>query len=340
MKKFQYIDFASLILSLMVVFIHVSSEIIAVYPKEGWLYPYVFIIWKLCSYAVPAFIFLSGFKLFLNEKIMDMSYGLYLKKRLKSIVVPYVIWFCIYYLYFIRYGYYTFNGVEMIKMFFLGNLVSHFYFITIIVQFYLLFPLWKTMLKAKPWIGITIALGLTLFLKHLMGTNGFIYIDRVFSTYLIYWILGCYMGRYKDVIIKKMIPYNGIILGVFVVMAFVHIYRSVDQSLYNVLYPHAEEWHILFCVLGALATLSFSHGLAEKSKVARALAEKFGPLTFQVYLLHVLVIYIVNDQLIKYDFTLGMRFGIRFIMTYSISFFMAWLLHNTLQKYKGLMKRA
>ena len=92
--------------------------------------------------AVPGFIFISGLTLAYSYKEPKINnIYLFYKKRFINVVIPYVIWTLIYYLvYIILYNY------EISLKFFLerlinGSMTYHLYFIIIIIQFYILFPM-------------------------------------------------------------------------------------------------------------------------------------------------------------------------------------------------------
>ncbi|MBE6008868.1 MAG: acyltransferase, partial [Lachnospiraceae bacterium] len=179
-KRKTEISFINILLCLLVIFIHVSSEPVTVLDKTGLEYMLVVIPWKLSSFAVQGFVFLSGLKLFVSgaDKI---NYSKYYLSKIKNIIIPYILWVMIYYVYFMRRGYFGFSISQLAENILLGNLVSHFYFIVVIVQFYLLAPLWiKLVKKTSPVITVIMALMVTvIFGKYFTHTvsvlgNGYV----------------------------------------------------------------------------------------------------------------------------------------------------------------------
>ena len=75
----------------MVVFIHVSSIPVSQLQKDSLQYLGVMLPWRLSAFVVQGFIFLSGLKFFMKgtEKF---NYLTFLKKRIKTILLPYIIW--------------------------------------------------------------------------------------------------------------------------------------------------------------------------------------------------------------------------------------------------------
>lgn len=81
------IAFLRLPLTLLVVFIHVpfnSSDEFSVIFHKFW-------IEGICSIAVPAFFFISGF-LFFTKEFSWKTYGSKLKRRIRTLLVPYLAW--------------------------------------------------------------------------------------------------------------------------------------------------------------------------------------------------------------------------------------------------------
>lgn len=182
----QEIGLVSVCLCILVVFIHVSSWTIQDMDKQSVQFILLLTPWRLSAFVVQGFIFLSGLKLFLSQK--PFSYGAFLRSRAKKILLPYLIWVGLYYAFFIAIGWYRFSLLDLAEYIFLGTLCAHFYFIVIIVQFYLLMPLFRALLSrfdARLLCAVTLLL--TILFKLFVH---FQYDDRVFCGYLFYFMLG------------------------------------------------------------------------------------------------------------------------------------------------------
>ena len=154
----------NVILALLVIFIHISSNPVSVLDKTQLPYMIVLTLWRLSQFVVQGFIFLSGLKMFLN-KGDDFNYKKFYVSRFKNIVIPYILWVIIYYVYFWHHGYFLpdqNHASELAKYVLKGNLVSHFYFVVTIVQFYALAPVWVFVArKTKPVLSIAASLVIT-----------------------------------------------------------------------------------------------------------------------------------------------------------------------------------
>ena len=122
----------------------------------------------IASFAVPVFIFLSGFVLIYNYKDKPLSFGTiiqFYKKRLIYIVVPY-LFFSVFYFAFIQWWYYDVSDFwllleQFLHAFFIkGGTMYHLYFMYIIVQFYILFPLIWMFFKQRWLCAFAVPIGL------------------------------------------------------------------------------------------------------------------------------------------------------------------------------------
>ena len=208
------ISYLNILLCLFVIFIHIISFAVSGFEAGTLSYNLAMFPWRMVSFVVQGFILLSGVKLFLTKKD-EMSYGRYLVSRIKGVILPYIFSFVIYYIfYFVVYDY-PLDIVFILKHLVLGSLVCHFYFIPLLFQFDLLFPLWKKVINGtSPLIVIPFTLMISMIMEvslpsmisNIFPNVSFIYNDRIFTTYLVYWVIGCYIGKYYgefENIVKK-----------------------------------------------------------------------------------------------------------------------------------------
>ena len=94
-NKITYISF---ILSLGVIFIHTDNR--EVYNLDsGFVYELETRIWQICTnVCVPMFFIMSAFLFYQNLNTDNLQRKL--KSRIRSLVIPYLIWNAIYYIFF------------------------------------------------------------------------------------------------------------------------------------------------------------------------------------------------------------------------------------------------
>lgn len=111
-------------------------------------------LFHLLKFAVPAFIFITGLVLFYNywERV---DYFSFIRKRTKEILVPYFVWSAVYLsLQPISPDSAGRSAWGILKAILTGSASYHLWFVVMIFQFYLLYPLWQRMFHAvRKWTG-------------------------------------------------------------------------------------------------------------------------------------------------------------------------------------------
>jgi len=301
---------------MLVIFAHISSKAIEAYGANSTVslqYLFAFMSQRYTRFVVPGFIFMGGLKLFLHKK-EKFSLGKFYVKRLRSIVLPYLAWVIIYYLYIIAKNNVPFNAVELAKYFAVGNIAAHLYFVVVIVQFYLLAPLWIKMTeKASVAIMLVFSLMITIIISqelpniiYYIFADGFYFekTDRVFLTYLIYWVGGCYAGlnygKFKEMLVKN----RWLITAFFGISTFANTYFSYLQFGKGTWLSFLELTHMLFCMSAVLFFFMLSTWIADKKiKSGRGLVtraiKRIDGVTYGIYLSHIFVIYVADDLILR-----------------------------------------
>lgn len=360
-RKLTHFDILNVILCLFVVFIHVSSEPVGSYDKSSLLYFLTFAAQKAVSFVVPGFIFLSGYKLMRKYKNSQFVYKDFLKGRLMKIYLPYLFAATVYCLYFQYREFMQLTPAVWLENMLLGTTASPFYFIVIIFQFYLLMPLWLKLFKGKPRpvVLLCASLLITLLSKQFLATADFAgetlpnivfvrYNDRIFISYLLYWVMGCLLAHFEEQISQYINAAIGrrsaMILLICAAVASIHIYISYRMSRGQFWYGYAETLHIAFCALSIAAFLlicRFLLNLIHKlPDFITKLFSTFNALTFDIYLWHCIFVYIIDNHFyIKGITSISQRFLLRFIFVYAVSIALAYLLHLSKRVASRTVKR-
>lgn len=202
-RRLEELSILNVLFCMLVVLIHVLSHAVSALDRTGWQYALVLIPQRLAFVSVPGFFFLSGLKLTLPRET-EPSLGAYYLGRLKKLFFPYLLAAVIYYLTFIRLGWYTFSPAQLVRETALGTLSAQFYFLIALMQFILLAPLFRYLARRyAPALLLPLALGITWLssmyfnsvLQLFDPSAAFPYGDRIFTSYLVYYLAGCCAGQ-------------------------------------------------------------------------------------------------------------------------------------------------
>ncbi len=288
MEKRKEIDFVNILLCVLVMLIHILSRSVASLDKASIQYLAVLVPSRLASFVVQGFIFLSGMKYFMKYKQNNFKYLPFIKSRARTILVPYILWNVIYYLALIPLGYFNFSIFELMKFIAMGNMISHFYFVVVIMQFYLLMPLWLVLLK-KTDERLLLLLSFALMIAFgQYFAAGFIYNDRIFLKYIFYWIAGCVVGRhikeYFEFINKSRLKIILIYADIALIDCICTYYNNTEGYVAGL-----ETIHIIYCAVSILFVFAICGKLL--GYVDKAIFGIINRQSYNIYLSHCLVLY-------------------------------------------------
>ncbi len=194
----------------------------------------------LSKFAVPLFVFITGLVLFYNYD-GDVRYSVFIRKRFRDIVLPYLPWAIWYAIVFQHLNVLEAGSLSKLALLILtGKASYHLWYVVMIVQFYLLFPLlqrlvrkWKPTSVTKAAVVISL-LGMLYVL--LMQQWGVIYrmaaahnipvlssyftkyLDRNALMFFFYFALGAAAGLYLEFWRAWMMRFRYVIIGVYGIM--------------------------------------------------------------------------------------------------------------------------
>lgn len=312
------LSFTNVLCCLLVIFIHVNSEAVSTLDKSSIWYAISFVLWQSASFSVYAFIFLSGIKQFskTNIKISD-----FYKKRLVKIALPYLLWVCIYYAYDVYMGIEIFDLKTLLYYMYSGDYVGHFYFVIIILQFYILMPLWIKLFKiANPKIMLTISFVISaLSWEILPGLIEFRFFDRIFTTYIFFWTLGAYIGMNYENAKSILLKYKNTIYTMFCIMLVGAVGFLYVTNVNEIYYGFTEYIMMAYRIVAVIFIFTLS-----LSGINKICENKFISLidmsSYNIYLSHLLVqkhvVYLLNTYAI---WRISHRMFIRSFTVYVIS---------------------
>jgi peptidoglycan/LPS O-acetylase OafA/YrhL len=296
--KLYEIDIVRAIAIISVLLIHGTSQgtVLPVGSKTQAIY---YVINILSSFAVHVFILVSGlvlfYKYFDNWNINQDTKIFYLK-RLRQTVFPYILWSFIYYL-FIQLSsthHLSFDVVKFIKMLKWGDAYYHLYFLILIVQLYLVFPLVISLAKRyvffRKWILLFGVLAQSVFYIYAHWFHPILHKASLFPNYAAVFSLGAFIGIYYD----RFVVWNnkhirwifplGVLSGLFLSSMYLlsqfRIY-SFENTFYETgLVIYSMSMGVILIWVGRLLVTQVPLGALTKGLLA------IGKASFGVYLMH------------------------------------------------------
>ncbi len=286
---------------LLVVLIHVLSQPVTVLDHSSWQYALVLITQRLSLAAVYGFFVLSGVKLMLPRR-RPVSLGKYYLGRIRRLVLPYLLAAFLYYLYFVHVlHYFPFSLTDFLGYLKWGDLSGQFYFLYPLFQLVLLSPLIRYIVQRQsPLLVIPVSLFVTWLssehLNDLLATFSpgltFGHSDILFTTYLVYYVVGCYIGLYWDSFESFLKENRALITGLFVVFA------SADGLGSWLLFSGRREvvWLNFTHVMYSLVCVLFLFLVVPKGGQPSGAVQKLDRASYLIYLYHCLAVTAFNAE--------------------------------------------
>lgn len=307
-KRKPELEWLSLAFCLMVLFSHCSGHPITHLRTDSWQFALVLLLQRLSYVSVYGFFVLSGLKLTLPRS-KPIHWPTYWKGRAKALLLPYLIANVVYYSFYCWGIHWYIPSWEMFLGYLLhGNLVSPFYFLIVMFQFTLLAPAIKWVAEHVPPalalpIALVISWGSEMYLADLIGMAipGYHYrwADRTFTTYLVYYLGGCYIGgnyqRFTQWVKKLRLP----IFLLFLALAGADLYLLWRLRVKSIWSELVVPSHLAYLLAAILFCFYVALWLDRPLPKVLARVEKAG---FLVYLYHSILISALE--------WLSMRFGI------------------------------
>lgn len=157
--RIRELDIVRAVAILGVLIIHITAQATVEIPPGSRSQIIYLVVNKLNNFAVPVFVMISGLVLFYrysgqwNGREALKFYG----KRIQYILLPYLLWAFFYYIYYQWLPEKNWAAVQVDWLRFAdalrwGQTSYHLYFIVLILQFYLLFPLLMTAVQRWAWL--------------------------------------------------------------------------------------------------------------------------------------------------------------------------------------------
>lgn len=317
-EKIEELDLLRALAAVAVILIHVTATPLVLGVK-GSLYHYLITAGnQLARFSIPAFIFITGFVLFYNyRECKSIDWHKFFAKRFSFILVPYLAWSTFYFLFkqYINFRQISIEQIwpEFLWALLLGESYYHLYFVILISQFYILFPLilplWK---RVQGRGGLVTLLVLTLYFiwvyllfNNIKPGNSWVviflfhYQGKLFLTWLGFFVLGAYCGSrlevFRQFIVQrlKLLVLGAIVLWVAMALEF---YSRIADPAISVAYAATSirPLGIVFTLVTIMAIMALARKYVINSKVWGPRVKAYADRSYGIYLIHPLILTVLE----------------------------------------------
>ena len=286
--KKRELDILTALLCLVVIYIHVAGEAVFSYDRTTLSYAAVSIPFSAALFAVPAFILLASVKFTISSQNKTFHYGKFMLGRLKLIYLPYLLWNVIYYSYFLSRRWFPFDINGLARHIWIGDLSGQFYFIVVIMQFYLLAPVWRKFAALRVNYAVIAAFITIIPAIYFNNYSNIPYTDRIFITYLPYWLMGIVIGAHYDKFILFLRRRKAALIASTILIAAFHQIYSYLHSRQILFYSYSEQMHVLYNFL-MIFSIIFICVYINKPKIY-AVCKPLAAASYYIFLSHCLVL--------------------------------------------------
>lgn len=299
-KLIKELFFLRAIACLSVVLIHTISYTYQTYSLHETQISYLKNFQMLFMYATPCFICIS--LIILSHSYQSKKPKHFWRKRWQFLILPY---FFIGFLYAVIFQAKSLHLAEFIikllRIYFLGEWVG--YFVIVIIQFYALyFLLNKYLQRLQPKMMITIAFLLNFFylyhlnfqpqLPFLQAISFYKYSHLFFLSWIFYFIVGYYIGKYLERFTQFISRYYLFIFLGIVLNYTLICYLTNEQMITTI---SSKRVDILFYTCLVLSGLYY---IGSKIKKIPSLLMLISQSSYGIYLLHDIVMKHIGNKLL------------------------------------------
>lgn len=288
-KRDDYFDQLRGIAIIAIVAIHITSVIIDKSFTNTFNFYFLFIYRQLLNFAIPLFLFISGYFMAKKDVSSVGKYKTFILSQAKKIIIPYVIFTSL----FILVDYYSGENItvkSVLLNFLTGNVISPYFFIILILQYYLLLPLLQKINNIKGLtfsivINILYFFALYIYRINLNQDIPNLYYALIFPAWLFFYQYGLYSGKYG-------LPKKSVIWIWFLILSIILI--LIESMIWF------KEKHLVSFAISQLRVSSFIYSffliniLVSYKFFKIKFLSKIGLVSFGIYLTHMfLLVYLV-----------------------------------------------
>ncbi|NLK97864.1 MAG: acyltransferase [Epulopiscium sp.] len=294
------------ILIFCVVLIHVLYIPISRLNALTMTYSIYYAFNRAIQFAVPGFIFIASILMTYNLEQEKMDALKFYKRKINVILMPYLFWSVVYIL--CRYFVGAIEYQQLISVsdwafwILFGKGYSHLYFMSVIIQVYLLAPLLIGLiqrLKKNHFVTLITGIGIQIifyWINKLYIYKIFPYPATLFYWYfIIVWLglwIGCNYSQRLQIMEKYFKPILFIVLismGFYIKMCFdIELSRPINNFTFQML------WYV-YVFFASTIILKVSRAITLRDNGIKFIFNKMGKYSFSIYLIHPFIVTALKD---------------------------------------------
>ncbi|MFL0194616.1 acyltransferase [Clostridium sp. WILCCON 0269] len=311
-----------------VIILHVSATALYQCKPYSTTYNITFLLNQLSRFSVPAFIIISGMGLTINYK-ENFSYSKFIVKRFLKVVPQYVVW-CVLYILIITKNFNIYGDLNDMVY---GNVFYHFYFVPLIIEFYVIFPLIYRFIGKRWWLFFSLSITLffliySYYFKVITPEQWFWNKKNLFY-WLFYFSLGGYMGKNIDSISEKLNKHRIIICIMFLFSIFVMLCDLVLKNQYNKGIDYITTFQRPAVLIYSLFFILFIFSFRWKKGFFMDIIRYISNTSYDIYLSQAGIIYLYGQY---YTAKYGQMGNLHFILSAFIVTLIGAVLLNEVKK--------
>ena len=281
---------------LAVVGIHTINSFMSLMERGSLVWNLSIILDQVFRFSVPLFVAISGYSLAKRYSKQSIQFNEFFQKRVIRLIPLYLVWSITYYISSkIIPGWQSFNFEDPIwKVLLLGRAEYHLYFVPMIFQAYLLFPIIFPFIKRFPWLILIFSL---IVQVHFFNKINFsTWNDQmqylVLLSWQFYFVLGIFLSQVSSKVIK-ILSLALIVFGFFFTLnSFSSTYFVTSDVIWSTKFTRIP---VLIYASGVIILMLAS------SRASRpiTLINYIGKYSYGIYLGHVLVLHLLTTFLLK-----------------------------------------
>jgi surface polysaccharide O-acyltransferase-like enzyme len=299
-EYFNEIHFLRAFACIGVLFVHVSG---AYYTEAGEVFNwFTYFFNQIGRFGTPTFAVISGFLLFNQVNKRGFMFKKFVVSRTSKIIMPFLIWSIFYQIVtlLLMDGALPSDPKVLVYNFITGESFYHLYFMAIVVQFYLMFPMLQLIRNSYGWwISLFVSAALSLYFSNatdlplVSGILERVLLDKVFLLHWIfYFVFGGFMAYYWKPISSWSKKHTALMAGfVIAVYAGAIIEYNVIGTISS-----RRETNLINIPLLSFATIGLYYYLAKLNWMKKSL-QTIGQFSMGIYLLHPFTIILLQKTL-------------------------------------------